>query len=565
MVTICQIKAQTVTPINNNNGFQLSLRGGYDIPNFKNNTPYIDYKSGLNLGTSVDYYWNWFGLGLDVDYINSGSKNTYPLSNLYNSSGVPLTSFTVREDKIARLFYGVGPDFRHVSNNKKFQAEFNTRFGLSSIKGGKVELRETTTSANQVLNFHAGYNLTSSFSAKAQLRFTYFFTNSFGVHLGAYYLKHFDGTELVDPTLGIASGYQTFNQTLQSNSLIVGNQLTSRVDPCNCDLSSIGFFAGVTLKLNATASTKCSVCDKYSLAVTARDKFTKELLPYTDVALKDIKGNVIKTGTTNSFGVVVFDYIEPDNYTIEGVLYDIKLENNTAAKSEFKVRETLQKEILYSDTNFILKGKAVVCNTTQPISGVSVVLKNATLGEQKSTITDAKGEYIFNVKQQADYTIYGKKENYFSQIETISTKDFNRNTTLFVKLEVCMDEADCGKSIKLKNILYDLDKYFIKEVAKKELNRLVQFMQDNPGVKIEVSSHTDSRASNEYNMTLSQNRADAAVDYVVSQGIERNRIKGVGYGESRLLNKCADGVECTEAQHQINRRTEMKVICPDKK
>ena len=67
----------------------------------------------------------------------------------------------------------------------------------------------------------------------------------------------------------------------------------------------------------------------------------------------------------------------------------------------------------------------------------------------------------------------------------------------------------------------------------------------------------------QYNKTLSQNRANAAVDYVVSQGIERNRISGMGYGETQLLNSCADGVTCSEAMHQINRRTEMKVICPE--
>lgn len=86
-------------------------------------------------------------------------------------------------------------------------------------------------------------------------------------------------------------------------------------------------------------------------------------------------------------------------------------------------------------------------------------------------------------------------------------------------------------------------------------------MKDNPTVKVEVSSHTDSRASTEYNQTLSQKRADASVDYIVSQGISRERIIGKGYGETKLLNGCADGVTCTEAQHAINRRTEMKVLC----
>ena len=183
------------------------------------------------------------------------------------------------------------------------------------------------------------------------------------------------------------------------------------------------------------------------------------------------------------------------------------------------------------------------------------------MAEQKNTITDKNGEFIFSVNQNSEYEIYGRKEKYFSQTENVITKNYNRNTTLFVKLEVCLEEADCGKAFGLKNILYDLGKFEIKVDAKKELNRLVVFMQDNPTFKIEVSSHTDCRSSDEYNKTLSQNRANASVDYIISQGISASRISGVGYGESKLLNKCSDGVDCSETEHAINRRTEMKILC----
>ncbi|MBL0145628.1 MAG: OmpA family protein [Chitinophagaceae bacterium] len=178
-------------------------------------------------------------------------------------------------------------------------------------------------------------------------------------------------------------------------------------------------------------------------------------------------------------------------------------------------------------------------------------------------MTDAQGEFILQLPETGTYDLYGRKENYFSQIEKVSSSDYNRDKTLFVKLEMCAEKADCGKAINLQNILFDLDKYVIKEAAKKELNRLVQFMQDNPGVKVELSSHTDCRNTNAYNQTLSQNRANASVDYVVSQGISRDRLVGTGYGETKLLNRCADGVNCSEAEHAINRRTEMKVICPN--
>ena len=128
---------------------------------------------------------------------------------------------------------------------------------------------------------------------------------------------------------------------------------------------------------------------------------------------------------------------------------------------------------------------------------------------------------------------------------------------------MCAELISCDKAIRLNNILFDLDKYVIKEAAKPELNKLVRFMKDNPTVRVELSSHTDSRASAAYNLTLSQNRANASVDYIVSQGIARDRIEARGYGESKLLNQCADNVDCSEAQHAINRRTEMKVICKD--
>jgi outer membrane protein OmpA-like peptidoglycan-associated protein len=194
-----------------------------------------------------------------------------------------------------------------------------------------------------------------------------------------------------------------------------------------------------------------------------------------------------------------------------------------------------------------------------------VILENTDKAFKKSTTTDANGNFMLQLPEEGTYSLYGRKESYFSQTETVTASNYSRDKSLFVKLEICAEKADCGKGLGLKNILFDLDKYAIKDIAKVELNRLVRFMQDNPTVKVEVGSHTDCRSSAAYNQKLSQNRANASVDYVVSQGISRDRISGKGYGESKLLNECADGVKCSEDQHSINRRTEMKVICPEKK
>lgn len=555
---------QTTTPPQDRHYFQISPRAGFDFPSFYNNTPYIDYKGGLELGLSLDYYWNWFGLGADVDYIKNKPRSIFPTSNLVDKNDVPLTNFNLLEQGITRIFYGVGPGFKYQTNDGKFSAELTGRVGLSHIRGGRTELWETSALTPQLLNFHAGYQIDQVLAGKGQVRLNYFFNRVLGVHLGAYYLRHFRAEELFDNTLGMSAGYQPIVLSDRDMNMISGNPV-SRVEPCHCDIASIGVFAGVSIKIppaRAQAKTACNTCERYSLTVTARDKFTKEVLPNTDVVLKDLHGSVIRTATTNSYGVVVFDNVQPDNYGIEGALYEVKLDATAVAKSEFVPNQTIQKEILYSDLNFILKGKAVICNTANPLDNVSVILKNPEQAEQRSTMTNARGEFVFNIKQQSTYQIHGKKANYLSQVETVSTRDYNRSTTLFVKLEICMDDADCGKAITLRNIYYDLDKYFIREEAKKELDNLVQFMVDYPEVAIELYSHTDSRGSDDYNKKLSQNRANAAVDYVVSRGIQRNRLTGIGYGESRLLNRCSNGVECTETEHQLNRRTEVKVICP---
>jgi len=563
-----QSKAQTSSTIDplKRSGWFISPRIGYDIlPMYKNNTPYIDYKGGIEAGISTDYYWNWFGLGADFDFIKNKPQNTFHGENIaYFHGNTP--TFSLTEQSITRMFFGIGPSFKYSKD--KFMAELNLRGGYGTINGGRLEYNETSSGTPLLLNFHGGYKY-SGIAAKAQVRFTYFFKEYLGLQFGAYYINHFKVTEEKDPALGISSGYWT---TLEHGDVVILEEFNERVKPCDCNVSSVGVFAGIVYQIPIKPKVKvveeekeedCKICDTYSLAVTARDKYTGQILPDTDVAVKDFEGNVVQTGTTNKFGVVVFNDVKPDNYTIEGLLYEVPLEKNVTRKDEFKPKETLQKDLLYTDKNFILRGKTVVCNTEDPLEGVSVHLVNKSKAEEKLTNTDEKGEFMFHVNQQTDYEIYGKKDNYLSQIENISTKSYDRNSTLFVKLEICMDKADCGTAITLHNIHYDLDKYFIREDAKPELDRLVQFMKDNPGVKVEVSSHTDSRGSARYNKTLSENRAQAAVDYLVSQGIDRSRLKGVGYGESKLLNRCADGVKCTEEEHQVNRRTEMKVICPE--
>jgi outer membrane protein OmpA-like peptidoglycan-associated protein len=129
-----------------------------------------------------------------------------------------------------------------------------------------------------------------------------------------------------------------------------------------------------------------------------------------------------------------------------------------------------------------------------------------------------------------------------------------------VKMGMVLNRNTLNKPIVIENIYYDLDKYDIRPDAALELDKLVRTLKDNPTIKIELSSHTDSRNTNSYNNLLSQLRAEAAVKYMITKGIAPNRMVAKGYGESRLLNKCADNAKCSEEEHQLNRRTEFKIL-----
>ncbi len=579
--------SQTVnwsTANNHNRSLQISLRGGYDLmPNYNNNTPYIDYKGNWMAGASLDYYFSKvFGIGLDYDFLVNNPESIYPTSNLIYS-GFGVNSFRLRENHITRTFLGLGPNFRSKKNDR-WNVELKLKGGVSDIKGGFTLLEGTVpttpTATNLWLNHHEGYNAKMLLSAKGSLQLNYFVSRAFGFNLGVYHINHFKVPELVNATTGNAASYFGFNNTQGSNTLNL--DATSRVEPCNCNINSTGVYAGITIRFpkgkKCETCIKCSVCGKTheppmcvapcnvcgcKVSITAKDKLSGELLNNTDVVLQREDGTITASGKTNSFGVVVFDNVLPANYTVKGKLYDVALQDNKITSDEFQYCKqnggVIQKEILYTDDNFVLKGKVFECNTSKTIEGVNVELLDATSNTKKNTVSGADGDYIFHVKQNANYTIKGNKDGYFSNEVTVNTNNYDRTKSLFIKFEVCIDP--CGKAIRLNNINFNLDKSDILPASEPDLMYVVNLMKKNPGVKVELSSHTDSRASHVYNQKLSQRRADSSVNYIVSKGIDRNRLISRGAGETELLNRCADNVPCSEEEHRINRRTEFKILC----
>lgn len=127
--------------------------------------------------------------------------------------------------------------------------------------------------------------------------------------------------------------------------------------------------------------------------------------------------------------------------------------------------------------------------------------------------------------------------------------------------DVMMDPIILNKTYRIENIYYDYNQWFIRSDAAKELDNLVNVLKDNPRLIVELGSHTDSRGGDTYNLELSEKRAKAAVEYIIEEGgISAERISYKGYGESQLVNRCKNGIQCSDKQHERNRRTEFKVV-----
>lgn len=182
------------------------------------------------------------------------------------------------------------------------------------------------------------------------------------------------------------------------------------------------------------------------------------------------------------------------------------------------------------------------------------------------TSADTNRKYMFEIERGQTYTMKATARDYVpEENETFISNTSDTVLTYHKNIALSKSKSQINKIVDeinfiLKNIYYDLDKYNIRPDAALELDKVAEILKQNPNITLELSSHTDCRASNAYNMRLSEKRAKSAVQYLISHGIEASRLKAKGYGETQLVNECADGVKCTESQHQENRRTEIKLF-----
>lgn len=325
------------------------------------------------------------------------------------------------------------------------------------------------------------------------------------------------------------------------------------------------------------------------LELLSDNSFAK--LKNAKVNIKCDENNYNKSLTSDNEGKF-FDVIDlPSSYTIS-IVKNGYIDKSKTIKVKRTDGDTIYVDLITKKAESIVftgETKEQTGKNINLVSNAKIIIKNSKDNFIDSLQSNAKGKFLLNIALDKTYQFTIIKDGYYTQTKKITPKKVtgkdsidieaityvmkdgfsseNKTDNIVAKkdtvnIDMFLNKIIINQTFIVKNIYYDYDKSDIRPDAAVELDKLVEFLTNNPNVSIELSSHTDYRGTDKYNYALSQQRAEAAVNYITSKGISEKRVVGKGYGKTRLINRC---VVCTEEQHQMNRRTEFKIIKIDKK
>jgi outer membrane protein OmpA-like peptidoglycan-associated protein len=306
--------------------------------------------------------------------------------------------------------------------------------------------------------------------------------------------------------------------------------------------------------------------------VEGSDLYDIQLMPSGEdgsLVMKLVRKSADKLGEgslfTNQYGEIEQTLVSNKNYIILG------------SKKGYESSEVLYSTIgEVRGTTIRLPMKAKSCSTMSgvvtaeeygtPIPNAMIKIVNECTGAEEIIYANSNGEFEACLPLGCEYAIYAEKTGYTKGLSKISTVNPERDKEVEVNVKmnpivdnIINEPIKEGSVIVLENIYYDFDKSAIRKGAARELDALVQLMKSYPSMEVEMIAHTDSRGGEDYNLDLSLRRAESARKYLIRNSIAESRIKAFGYGESQLRNDCYDGVDCTEEEHEYNRRTEVRI------
>lgn len=553
---------------------ELSIFGGPSLPLGDYKGDIGRAKNGINAGLSLDYFFgnsNW-GIGLDGRYQQHKMRSFITDSGATNSLvygfGNGFTQFSQVDDAFKHIGISLGPVYRVDAGPVAIRAFVRAGALFQKYPSYTQSIWAQNPFTNQLENVLTPFQTDNqdapiALMGLAGLRVVYKITPKIGIGLQADYLRAFgDKGE--------------FSVLSNEKKREIDNIRFEREDKDNVYTTNItdfystektrksapiqDFNVGLSIQFSFGGSgenRERGGKGKVNATVAVKDKLTGLALGGVKVEIMNAKGRG-HTLITDANGIVKTE-LKTGDYIINGSKNNVSTSSANIIPSEFKNGD-IYKEIYLNDERFTLSGETYDCETGNNLGGISTQLTRISDGQVVDQTSDGKGQFYFQLDKNSDYQIVAIEDGKYSQTELVTTKGLNRAKQLYVKLKLGVCNLSAGTEFEVKNILYDFDKSNIRSDAALVLNNIAHLLKQNPKMTIELSSHTDSRGDNAYNKTLSQERANAAVDYLVSKGIARKRMSAHGYGETKIKNKCKDGVNCSEAQHQENRRTEVKIL-----
>jgi outer membrane protein OmpA-like peptidoglycan-associated protein len=205
---------------------------------------------------------------------------------------------------------------------------------------------------------------------------------------------------------------------------------------------------------------------------------------------------------------------------------------------------------------YVAEGYVYNEDSNVKIPNANLLIINAGDKETIKIQTDAEGKFTVELQPNKIYEIHTSHPKFLSaEVIELRTVDYKKIYSLSIPLK----EVHLGKALLIEKVNFEINDTTFTKKTYPALEKFYQVLQDNQTFKVEIAVHTDSRGNDEYNLELSQKRADYIVNYLISKGIQSNKVTGKGYGETHLVNGCANGVRCNGTDHEQNRRVEFVV------
>lgn len=570
------------TAVNKSGKLQISAFGGLSMPMGKYKTDIGRAKTGYLAGIAIDQYFkgNKWGIGIDARFLNHDIEK---FDSVFFDNGYVAADY-INHPSFQHIGVSIGPTYKAGFGKLDLEAflrggvlfqgfpQYKQSIYINQAVGPALSVFDTYYTSNPK-------RITKAWMGLGGLRLSYAFNKNWGVFAQADYLRTFGKNFGSDSSEFHITKYEVKKALTKADVLAINNNKITNINTYyeenpitqHTFIQAVNASIGIKYTFGGRRQVKpvgpvtktvapLVVSQPKDILVVVKDKQTG--LALSGVTVRINGNNIENTSLSNAEGQAErIKAAEKGTYHITAIKNGIAGEPVSINAVDFdKAGNLIYKEIYHDDPRFTLIGETVRANDSSKLPGIGTVLTNASNSTNMTQISDAEAKFVYQLEQRSDYNIVANQAGKFSQTEGVTTKGLDRSKTLYVTLKLGINDLDAGAVFVLKNIHYDFDQSYIKAEAGRILDNLVNVMSQNPTLKIELSSHTDSRGKDAYNLRLSQQRAEAAVNYLVNKGIEKTRMVAKGYGETRLLNNCGNGVTCNEDEHQANRRTEIKVL-----